>query len=440
MNIFKLSWKNLFHNKLSLLLSLTLFALGVGLISLLLILNTQVQDKFDKNLAGIDLVIGAKGSPLQLILSSMYHIDNPTGNIPIKEIKPFMNPKHPLIETSVPISIGDSHKAFRIIGTTEEILAFYEGKVAQGNIWQKPMQVTIGAVVAERANLKLGDTFHSSHGLIEDDNLIHTDATPFKVVGILEGNGSVLDQLILTDTRSVWQVHDSHDHEEDAHSQEEEHDHEGHDHEGHDHSGHDHDDHAQETPAESKPLSEEVDQSITSLLVKFRGRNYQALNMQRSINENTNMQAATPAIELNRLYSLTGNVENLLRGIAAIIVIVSGISIFIALFNSLRERQYELALMRVMGASRGKLLWMILLEGLIIALLGFIIGMLLSRLGMGILSGYMEDAYRYSFSPWVFLKSEWYLLAGALTVGLLAAFIPAIKAARTDIHDTLTKD
>lgn len=432
MNIFKLSWKNLFHNKLSLLLSLALFGLGVGLISLLLILNKQVQDKFDKNLGGIDLVIGAKGSPLQLVLSSMYHIDNPTGNIPIKEVRPFMNPRHPLIEKAVPISIGDSHKAFRIIGTTEEILNFYDGKIKEGNIWRKPMEVTIGAVVAERTGLKMGDTFQSSHGLIEDDNLVHTDAVPFKVTGILEGNGSVLDQLILTDTRSVWQVHDSHDHEEgEAHNHEE---HEGHDHEGHDHAHHDH------APVPSKPLYEEVDQSITSLLVKFKGRNYQALNMQRSINENTNMQAATPAIELNRLYSLTGNVENLLRGIALAIIIVSGISIFIALFNSLRERQYELALMRVMGASPGRLLILILLEGLIIAFLGFIVGILLSRLSMGMLSGYMEDAYRYSFSPWVFLKSEWFLLAGSLVVGLLAAFIPALKASKTDIHDTLTRD
>ena len=89
-------------------LSLVLFALGVGLISLLLILNKQLQDQFEKNLAGINLVVGAKGSPLQLILSSMYHIDSPTGNIPIKSAKALMNPKHPLIDQAIPLSMGDS--------------------------------------------------------------------------------------------------------------------------------------------------------------------------------------------------------------------------------------------------------------------------------------------------------------------------------------------
>ena len=114
MNLLALSWKNLVNKPLSMLLSLVLFALGVGLISLLFLLNQQLQDKFDKNLAGIDLVVGAKGSPLQLILSSMYHIDAPTGNISIEEATPFLRPGHPLIKTAVPLSLGDSHKGYRI--------------------------------------------------------------------------------------------------------------------------------------------------------------------------------------------------------------------------------------------------------------------------------------------------------------------------------------
>ena len=105
MNILSLSWKNLTNNALSMLLSLVLFALGVGLISLLLLLNRQVDEKFDKNLADIDLVIGAKGSPLQMILCNMYHIDAPTGNISIKAVRPFMNPKHPLIKLAIPLSL-----------------------------------------------------------------------------------------------------------------------------------------------------------------------------------------------------------------------------------------------------------------------------------------------------------------------------------------------
>jgi len=454
MNLLQLSWKNLTYKPLSMLLSIVLFALGVGLISLLFLLNNQVQKNFEKNLAGVDLVIGAKGSPLQLILSSMYHIDAPTGNITVKEARPFLNPKHPLIETAIPLSMGDSYRSYRIVGATTDILAFYDAKVSEGRAWEKNFEVTIGASVADELNIKIGDEFKSSHGLIDDEDLAHTDAESFKVVGILAPTGSVMDQLILTPNQSYWAVHD-HDHEdeEQEHEEGEEHnhdDHEGHDHdddEGHDHSdeehdhsahdGHDHHDH-EHTEAPIPLLEADDEKSITSLLVKFKGRNFQALNMQRNINENTDLQAATPAIEINRLYSLMNTGEKALRILAIVIIFVSGLSIFISLFSSLKERKYELALMRVMGAQSSSLFQLIVLEGLILAVIGAIIGLLLSHGGMQIFAGAMKDAYRYSFSGWEFLPQELYLFIGALVIGFLAAVLPAIQASKTDISDTLT--
>jgi len=441
-------------------LSLGLFALGVGLISLLLILNKQLQDQFDKNLAGINLVVGAKGSPLQLILSSMYHIDSPTGNIPIKSAKGLMNPKHPLIDQAIPLSMGDSHQGYRIIGSTYDLFGLYNGEIGQGKLWAQDMEVTIGATVADKLGLGLGDGFYSSHGLIIDDNLVHDDAPQFKVAGIFKPTGTVLDQLILTNTQSIWKVHDSHeheasesadshnhdDHEGHDHSDHEGHDHanhEGHDHEGHDHEGHNHDDHAAENTAKVAPtnasLLENADQSITSLLIKFKSNNYRTLNMQRNINENTDMQAATPAFEINRLYSMMGTGTDALQMLAYVIVFVSGLSIFISLFSSLRERKYELSLMRVMGASPTKIFTLIVLEGLILAVLGYLIGIALSHIGMEILAKYMSDAYRYSFSGALFLKEELYLLFGALGIGFIAAIIPAIQAKNTDISRTLGK-
>jgi len=125
MSLLKLAWKNIIHNPLNLLLVVLLFALGVGLINFLLTVNEQLKDKFDKNLAGIDMVVGAKGSPLQMILCNMYHIDNPTGNITVKEAKPFLNPRHPLIKKAVPLSLGDSYEGFRIVGTDYSILDIY---------------------------------------------------------------------------------------------------------------------------------------------------------------------------------------------------------------------------------------------------------------------------------------------------------------------------
>lgn len=457
MNLLSLSWKNLRFKPLNTSLSILLFALGVGLISLLFLLEKQLQDNFEKNLAGIDLVVGAKGSPLQLILSSMYHIDAPTGNMSIKEARPFLNPKHPLIETSVPLAMGDSYKGFRIVGSTQNLVDLYEGQLAEGTLWAKDFEVTLGATAAKDLGLKMGDRFQSSHGFDDNEDLAHTDADAFKVAGILAPTGAVIDQLIITTPQSYWHVHDhggssavaeteeeeeehEHDHAEGEnhdHDHEEDHDHEGHDHD-HDHEGHDHGAHEHDAPP--KPLIEEADdKAITSILIKFKGRNFQALNMGRNINENTDLQAATPAIEINRVFAQMDQGERVLRILGVVIVIVSALSIFISLYSSLKERQYELALMRVMGARPGKLFLLIVLEGLLLAGIGYGLGILMSHLSMEMIANFMKDSYRYSFSGWEFLEQEYFLLLGALIIGFLAALLPAIRASKTPIAETLTR-
>jgi len=452
MNTIKLAWKNLTNKPLNMTLSLLLFALGVGMISIIFLVETQVREKFNKNLAGINIVLGAKGSPLQAILCNMYHIDSPNGNVKIQDVKAFLNPKHPLIETAIPLSIGDNYSNFRIVGTTHNYPKLYDVKVKEGKLWEKNFEVTIGADAARIGKLEIGSTFFSSHGLVSDGMSGHEHGQ-FKVVGIFEKSNSVIDQLILSNTESVWEVHD---HEEGAHIEEEEEnhdehnhdDHSGHDHSDHDHSGHDHSghDHAHHDHAEQprKPLREYVDKEITSLLLTFKQagskgkRGVTAMTVARGINESTKVMAALPSIEIPKFYDNMSIGEKFLRNIALIIVFVSGLSIFISLFNSLRDRKYELALMRVMGASPTKLFFLIIIEGLLLAIIGYIIGIALSHLGMYIFSGQMQEKYHYAFTAARFLKEEGYLLIGALGVGFLAALIPAIQALRTDISETLT--
>ena len=434
MNLLQLSWKNIAFKPLNTLLSIVLFALGVGLVALLLLLKDQMEENFDNNLAGVDLVIGAKGSPLQLILSSMYHIDAPTGNISLKEARPFLNPKHPLIEDAVPLSMGDNYRNFRIVGTTQNILGWYDGIISEGKVWEQNFEVNIGAKVANDLGLKLGDTFKSSHGIVTDEgvDMEHEDAESFKVVGILKPTGTVLDQLILTTPQSFWLVHD---HDGEASTATDEHDHEGHDHSTHDHGDHHH---TEGTSGKPKPLLEENEEKeITSVLVKFKGHNFQALNMQRSINENTDLQAATPAIEINRLFELVSTVEQVLRALAIIIIFVSALSIFISLYSSLRDRRYELALMRVMGSSRSKLTMLIILEGLLLAFIGCVVGLLIGHGGMEVLSMSLEDSYRYNFSGSTFLPEEAVLVISALVIGFIASILPAVQASRTDISEIL---
>jgi putative ABC transport system permease protein len=272
------------------------------------------------------------------------------------------------------------------------------------------MQAVIGYGVAQNLNLQVGDTFQSSHGLKEDNDLIHEDHRPIQIVGILKPSGTVMDQLLLTDFRTVWEVHDH------QHSQE-----------------------PSEEESSLATLATFNDQSITTLLIQLKSRNFQALNFQRNINENTNLQAATPAIEINRLYANIGMGISLLRALAIAIVFVSGISIFVSLYNSLKDRKYEMALMRVMGGSRFNLFKLVLLEGLILAVFGWLSGVILGHFGLEMIAHSLKSTYKYSLSGITFISAEWLVMWASILIGLLASLFPALEAARTNIHKTLSE-
>ena len=377
MNIFSLSWKNLTAKPLSTLLSLLLLTLGVGIISLLLLLNNQLEDQFNKNIRGIDMVVGAKGSPLQLILASVYHIDYPTGNISKAAADSLT--RNPLIEWSIPLAYGDNYRSYRIVGTTFAYPKHYEATLAEGKMWEAPLETTIGARVAATLGLRVGDTFFSSHGLTASED-VH-DEKVFVVVGIFAPSNTIIDQLILTDISSIWAVHEHEAPTENIQDQQEEdRTDSGSEHEDtHEVEAHDHE-HEGEEQSIHLTVENEPERELTSLLIGFRSP-LGMVTLPRMVNEQTSMQAALPAIEINRLWSLLGIGISTLRGIALAIIIISGISVFISLYNSLKERKYELALMRSLGASRGKIFYLILLEGLILSALGFVLGIILSRAG-----------------------------------------------------------
>lgn len=397
MNILSLSWKNLRAKPLDTLLSLLLLVLGVGIISLVLLLNTQLDEQFKRNIRGIDMVVGAKGSPLQIILSAVYQIDNPTGNISQSEAEALA--QHPLVKSSIPLAYGDNHKGHRIVGTEHSYVEHYKGTLAEGKLWDKTLEATIGSSVAKKTGLKVGDTFFSAHGLEGDDD-VHTNAT-FTVVGIFEASGTVMDQLILTEISSLWAVHGYN---------------------------------VEDTEADT------VDHQITAMLVKFRSP-LGIVTMPRYVNMETNMQAAMPAFEVNRLYANLGLGIKLLQGIAIAIIIISALSVFFSLLNSLKDRQYELALMRTMGASSGKVFGLILMEGFVLALIGYILGIILSRIGLWLMGQVLDDDYHYqlNFADFLWKEEGIFLLGGTLLLGVLAALWPAIRAASIDIHETLAE-
>lgn len=402
MNIFKLSIKNIFNKPLSSSISLALLVLGVGIISLLLQLNTLIKDQMDNNLRGIDMVVGAKGSPLQLILSSVYHIDSPTGNISLAEAETISNNR--MVGSSIKILYGDNYKGFRIVGAEKKFIELYKGVIKEGKDWDNPYEVLVGSKVYEKLKINLGDELISSHGLRETGQ--SHDKGTFKVVGLLKPSNSVIDQLIITSPQSVWDIHETHDH--DEHENENEHEHE-----------HEHD-----------------NREITAMLIKFKSP-MNIIQFPRQINENTNLQAAVPSYEISRLFKLFGFGIETLSYLAYLIIIVSGFSLFINLFNSMRERKYEMALIRTLGASRFQLSTMIIFESLVLTISGFILGLLFSRFGVMFVSSLMEESINYNLNSLKILNEEYWLLGLSVLIGVVSSLIPAIQVYKMNISKIL---
>ena len=384
--------KNLRSKPLQTALSLNLLGFGVGMVSLMLLTEQQVNDAFERNIKDIDLVLGAKGSPLQLILANVYHIDAPTGNINQREAEKVL--KHPYIDSGIPLAYGDNHEGYRIVGTEHSYVEHYGGTLADGALWQDPFEVTAGARVAEDLDLHIGDTFYSAHGL-KDQTDIHTNKA-FTVVGILEPSGSVLDQLLLTPMESIWYVHLD----------------------------------------DGETLDPET-REITAMLLKKRNP-LAVLTIPNALRE-TNMQVALPAIEVNRMTQQFGLGTAALRAIALFIMALSFASIFISVLDNVRTRRHELALMRTMGGTPSTLYRLLLIEGGLLCASGTVLGLCLSRVGMGVLGHFVDGQFHYDVYNASMLGSEWALAGGAVLVGLLASAIPARRALKLDISRILSE-
>ncbi len=397
MRLLQLAFAYLRHRPLNTLLNVILLALGVAMIVVLLLFSTQMEDRLTRDSRGIDMVVGAKGSPLQLILSSIYQIDMPTGNIALADAKKLKS--HPMIKTIVPLALGDAFRGFRIVGTEHSYLGLYDAKLAQGELWSKPLDATLGAKVAKATGLNLGDAFTGSHGLGAGGG--EHEAAPFKVVGILAETGSVADRLVLTGIDSVWKMHEHH-------------------------AEHD----AEETDAGKE---------VTSLLIQYRSP-LAGASLPREINSQSAMQAASPAFETARLLSLVGFGVDTLRAFAIVLMASALLSMFIALTNTLDERRYDLAIMRTLGAGNAWLFALVLLQGVLLAGIGALLGLVLGHLAAQSLGMWFNITQQMAFTGITWVKEEMWLIAVAVLVGIIAAILPALRAYRTDIAKTLAKE
>lgn len=486
MNLLKLSYSYLRRRALNTLLNVLLLSFGIATITILLLFSYQLEDNLYKNAEGVDVVVGAKGSPIQLILSSIYHIDNPTGNIELSEAKLLMS--HPLVATATPLALGDNYLGYRIVGSTTDYLDKYSASLREGTLWDHEFELVLGADVARNEGLEIGDAIVSSHGF-SDAGHTHDDHDLI-VVGILEPTGKIIDRLILAGVETMWGIHTEHEEDDDhsdehiaeTHSSEElDHDHDhkneiGHSHahtldngESHSHDGHTghedieadshgHNEHShhddQEIHAHSddghihthgRPITDESylsaefeHEQITSLLIRYRNP-LAAAQFPRFVNDQTSMQAAAPAVEVTRLLTLLGVGLNSIRFFAFVLILASVLGIFIALLNSMKERKYDLAIMRTLGGSRLKLFLHVVIEGAMISVAGGVLGIALGHIAMEGIGVLFAEAQQFAVTGAVFLNEEIWILLLALGIGVLSSLIPALLAYKTDIAETLSK-
>ncbi len=397
MKTLSLSWRYLWARPLAGALNVLLLGLGLASITFLLLVAHQVERAFDRDLAGIDVVVGAKGSPMQLILSGVLHLDVPPGNVPLAAVQALQ--KNPLVAEVIPISLGDNFRAYRIVGSSSAYPALYQAALAQGRMWRAPMEVVLGATVARTLGLRLGDTFVGSHGLGAGGHA-HGDNV-YTVVAVLAANASVLDRLILTDTASVWKVHEDYT----------------------------------AVDAEDRKAME-AEREVTLALVRYKSP-LAALSFPRWVNTSTEMQAAAPALEVTRLLHMLGLGTDVLRAFAGMLLLTAGLSVFIALWNAVRERRGDLALLRMLGAPPARIAALLLTEALWLGLMAALLGLALGQcfvLALGWMLG-LDQSLLLGGALWP-VALLW-VPALALGVSLAAALLPALGAYRSDVLQLL---
>ncbi len=418
LNLPRLAWRYLWARPMGTALNLLLLSLGLAAIGFVVLVSEQLERGLTRDLAGIDLVVGAKGSPMQILLAGVFHLDQSTGNIPLATVAQLR--AQPLVAQAVPISLGDSFLGSRIVGTTPAYLDLQALTLAQGQRWTAPMQAVLGAEVARAAGLKPGDRFHGTHGLARGGEA-HEHA--YEVTGVLAPTGGVVDRLILTDLASVWVAHEAHGHRAGgaaAPTKDDDHDHD------HDHA----------STASASERTDDPSLEVSMVLVRYRSP-LAAVMLPRWVNAQAGLQASVPALETARLLSMVGVGVDVLRGFGGVLLLAAALSVLVALLHAVRERQGDLAMLRMLGATPARVAGLIALESLMLAALATVLALGLTHALTGALGAVLaqQQSVRISGMWW----SPWEALVPALALGLalLAAAWPAWRGYRLDVTELL---
>lgn len=465
MSLWRIAWRSIQQRGLASFLTAFSMSLGVALVVGVLVIHAVVDQSFRRGAQGYDMIVGAKGDKLQLVLNTVFHLGASPANIPYSYYEEFVGDTgrfRTATETAVPVCTGHDYKGCAVVATTPDMFEvftyrddqpyeFVEGRNFEADHFH---EAVLGATAARRSGLKVGDKFRpvaSTPGAEKGGDDGHDE---FTIVGRLAHTGTPNDQAIFVNIEGFWRcpahtqgptfgqrllaaksdstsenpksdeehkdeaAQTAHKGDDKAH---EDHDH---DHDGHDHDGHHH--HAHE---------------ITAILVAtdMQSNMDVAMALPGVINKENVAQAVMPAQEITALFDgIVGNIQLLLLILAVLVVVVAGIGMLVSIYNSMNDRKREIAIMRALGASRGTVMSVILLESIILALGGGAIGLLLGHTLVGLLGPTIADQTGVIVRAWEFKLVELILIPGLILLATLVGYVPAMVAYRTDVAKSLT--
>ncbi len=499
MSLLKIAWRSLEQRRLSSLLTGLSIALGVALVVAVLVIYSVVENTFERSANGYNMIVGAKGGKLQLVLNTVFHLSQPIENLPWSFYKEFTDGKYSsVVEVAIPCCMGDNYKGYRVVGTTPQLFEDIEYAPGQpyefssGRNFESEhfFEAVIGHMVARKTGLKVGDEFEPTHGVTTEEEQGHKHDA-FKVVGILAPTGTPNDRALFVNIEGFLLLeghakevrgdshedehasddhehgddhdhaagehedeHAGHDHDEEDHTDhaeehaEHDHDEEGHDHTREEHGDHSHDDHGHEDHAHDdhdhdhghhhhqEPLPEDQ-REVTAILL--RTDPVRGMQLPTLVNEGQVAQIVLPIGEITKLFTgLVGPVRWLILMLAILVVIEAGIGMMVAIYNTMSERRREIAVMRALGAQRRTILTIVLLESILLSLLGGLAGLALGHGLVALASPLVVSYAGISVGAFAFDIMEVYLVPGLILLAAVVGFLPAMAAYRTDVAKTLS--
>ncbi len=417
MSLWKIAWRSIQRRALASTLTAISMGLGVALVVAVLVIHTVVDQSFRRGGEGYNMIVGAKGGQLELVLNAVYYLGQPAGTMPESYYKEFTEGEFALdVETAIPICIGHAYKdtEFLVVGTIPEMFEelryrddkkyeFVEGRNFDA---AEPFEAVIGHTAALKTRLKVGDTFENPH---HGSSGTDEDPIEFTVVGILARTGTPNDKAMFINREGFYRIHSGHATEDpDAHA--------GHDH-GHSHGS--------------------DGRTVSAVLLCVDPLKQQVLK--RQINDGSAAQAVYPSAVISEfLETIVGNVQWILLIMAVLIVVVAGLGIMVSIYNSMSDRRHEIAIMRALGAGRVTVMLVILLESILLSLGGGLLGVLLGHGLIGLLSSRIMQHMNVSVGFLQFQTIELILIPGLILLASVVGYLPAAAAYRTDVARSLT--